>query len=260
MKNTTSFEEELNEINKRLLYSIQQIRSAFNLNLISLSEVLLFKYEHLISLDKNALDYEISEQLVAALNKKFGVNQEWIKSNNGIPFVYSSYHNASGIKKEIENKKSNIEQIYIIYSEEDHYGEAQPSFNIALKFEDYGFFVNDKSWHINDNVGRGGQMQITSLYNFITLLNTSKLDSKVSSFELDSSDFKELKLREKHPLLLINSANKTKKTGWHNAFFDIHTESYSANHYKNKYGNWLVEAQKIVLFIQSLQKDSWQYN
>ncbi|MFW5762144.1 MAG: hypothetical protein ACOCXH_14310 [Cyclobacteriaceae bacterium] len=168
---------------------------------------------------------------------QFGVNKDWLISGEGTLFRVGEYQRyATGYLDIIINAKP--ESVYLI-RENSETGRT----GIVLKLDQWNYQVLEKYYHLSSEVGRTGQNQIKSFYNFIKKLKSRGLTDIIGK-HIDKESFSKLFNGNYSPKFL----EKGSYSYWYEHFQDYEHKYPDSKYYGDWYGSEFLDAQRILKY------------
>lgn len=182
--------------------------------------------------------------------KTFGVNAAWLTEGKGAPFLneLDTFSDPLDYLPLIEELKP--EGIYFVRENSD----TAPAFMI-LELTNWKYFILQRTWHISDVVGAGGQRQLYSFYALIKELRDKRgLHTKCWGITLNKNDFDVLLCGGVFPGKYFDSGFS--EDPWWDDLTDINHKYPIAENYEHWYGKSFVRAQRIIKWYISERKNS----
>lgn len=183
---------------------------------------------------------EPSFQFITDFSTAFGINEKWLIE--GVATPYSSSISSKGdpldYLEDIESIKP--ESIYFIREKT----ETSCAF-ILLKLTKWKYVILDRTWHISDHVGHGGQRQLLSFYKLIKKLRDEKrMHTSCWGLTLEKDLFDALLCGEKFPGQFTDTGFS--EDPWWDDLTDINHKYPIAENYERWHGKSFIKAQEII--------------
>lgn len=170
----------------------------------------------------------------------FGINKQWLIEGKGSPYSneFRTHSDPMGYLSEIT--ELNPEGIYFIRENTD-----TAAVFILLKLTKWKYVIFDRTWHISDKVGAGGQRQLYSFYKLVKELRDNlHLYTKCWGLTLDKKEFSALLNGNVFPGSHFDIGFS--EDPWWDDLTDINHSYPIAENYEKWHGKSFIKAQEII--------------
>lgn len=177
---------------------------------------------------------------IADFSEMLGVNKDWLIEGKNNPFSneLTSHNDPMDYLSTILNFEP--EGIYFIRENTD----TSAAF-ILLKVSKWKYIVIDRTWHISDEVGAGGQSQLVSFFLFIKeLRDVRKLHTKCWGLTLNRNEFSALLSGKAFPGKHIDVSFS--EDPWWDDLTDINHKYPISENYEQWHGKSFIKAQELI--------------
>lgn len=167
----------------------------------------------------------------------FGASRDWLLEAKGAPFQSAQAERGDPLWYYEDIERVKPEGVYFIRSS----SEVGEMF-LILKHADWKFTVFDRTFHVSDHVGEGGQRQLVGLFHLINKLRNSCV--RCGGRTLEPELFAALLSGDIFPGKVLNAVMS--EDTWWDDFTDIEHQYPIAKNYRQRHGEPFVKAQEIV--------------
>lgn len=233
---------EVEKVAKRFKETLDLMNEGRDYSKFTISQLAQIMKLHKISELENVFTgrEEATFEFIEHYSNTFGINKKWLIEGKGSPYSSQlrTYSDPLGYLPEIA--ELNPQGIYFIRENT----ETAASF-ILLKLTKWKYLIFDRTWHISDKVGAGGQRQLYSFYKLIKELRDNQhLYTKCWGLTLDKREFSALLNGNVFPGAHFDIGFS--EDPWWDDLTDINHSYPIAENYEKWYGKSFIRAQEII--------------
>ena len=244
------FPKELTEVEKvakRFRFILELMNEGRNYSQFNIPQLAQLMKLHKISELENVFTGKIepSFSFIEDFCRTFGVSKRWLIEGEGAPYSNElpSKNDPMDYLPIIE--EVNPESIYFVRENTD-----TASAFILLKVSKWKYFILDRTWHISDVVGAGGERQLYSFYKLIKELRDKRgLHTSCWGITLNKDEFSSLLCGETFPGKYTDAGFS--EDPWWDDLTDVNHKYPIAENYEQWHGKSFIKAQEIIRWYVS---------
>lgn len=243
---------EVEKVAKRFRTILELMNEGRNYTKFTIPQLAQIMKLHKISELENVFTGEIepSFSFIEDFSKTFGVNKAWLTEGKEAPYSNEMPSQSDPMDYLPVIEESEPEAIYFVRENSD----TAPAF-IILKVSKWKYLVLDRTWHISDQVGAGGQRQLFSFYSLIKeLRDKRKLHTSCWGITLNKEEFNSLLCGQSFPGKYLDSGFT--EDPWWDDLTDIDHKYPIAENYEQWHGKSFIRAQEVIKWYLSARKAS----
>tara|TARA_R110002050_G_scaffold69715_6_gene150865 strand:- start:510 stop:1412 length:903 start_codon:yes stop_codon:yes gene_type:complete len=238
---------EVEKVSKRFRTILELMNEGRNYSKYTIPQLAQLMKLHKISELENVFTgkTEPSFTFIEDFCKTFGVCKEWLVEGKSAPYSsdIASKSDPMDYLPLIEELKP--ESIYFVREDTD----IAPAF-ILLKVSKWKYLILNRTWHISDVVGAGGQRQLYSFYSLIKeLRDKRRLHTSCWGLTLSKDEFNSLLCGETFPGKYTDAGFS--EDPWWDDLTDIDHKYPIAENYEQWHGKSFIKAQEIIKWYMS---------
>jgi len=238
---------EVEKVAKRFRTILELMNEGRNYSKFTIPQLAQIMKLHKISELENVFTgkTEPSFSFIEDFSKTFGINKTWLTEGKEYPYSNELPSQSDPMDYLPIIEESKPEGIYFVRENSD----TAPAF-IILKVSKWKYLVLDRTWHISDQVGAGGQRQLFSFYSLVVALRDKKgMHTSCWGLTLNKDEFNTLLCGQSFPGKYIDTGFT--EDPWWDDLTDINHKYPIAENYEQWHGKSFIKAQEIIKWYLS---------